>query len=617
MLVHGDFRIDNLLFSNDSPEVVATLDWELSTLGDNMSDLAYFLMPYELPRDNPFFMGLQGLDLEALGIPSRREAFKMYVDKLKLISHGHHRTMTEDELDYYSAFSFFRSSAILQGVYKRSLDGNASAPNAAMGLQGAKDTARIGRAMLERYKRSFGATSDFFLSAYGQQKQSQSRVLEHQATKLSLSTDDIYAGRHYPALVQSLVSDRAKDMLLVLADFFYYRVLPEEAAIMKNAYEPSVPGGQWQVHPTIEILKEEAKSLGLWNLFLPLDTDKGEYGAGLTNLEYASIAEMTGRSIIAPEIFNCAAPDTGNMEVLARYGTDEQKAKYLTPLLEGKIRSCFAMTEPQVASSDATNMEATIRREGDELILNGKKWWISGALDPRCEVCIFMGRTAGDLTDVPAHRRHSMVLVPMDAPGLEILRAMRVMGYDDAPHGHAEMLFKDVRVPISSIIVGEGAGFEIAQGRLGPGRIHHCMRLVGLAERSLELMCQRASSRTAFGKKLSEQGSVLEDIAKSRVELDSTRLLCLNAARKMDLYGNKAAQSDIGAIKIAAPNMAKRVVDRAIQVYGAMGLSQDTPLAHFWCWARVLQFADGPDQVHMAALGKREVRRHIPEKPKK
>jgi alkylation response protein AidB-like acyl-CoA dehydrogenase len=303
------------------------------------------------------------------------------------------------------------------------------------------------------------------------------------------------------------------------------------------------------------------------------------------------------------------------MEVLIRYGNEEQKKEWLYPLLDGKIRSCFAMTEPAVASSDATNMKATIRQDGDELVLSGHKWWTSGAYDSRCKVVIFMGRTHGDLDamNIPKHRRHSMVLVPMDTPGLTVIRPMKVMGFDDAPHGHAEMIFHEVRVPKSNIILGEGRGFEIAQGRLGPGRIHHCMRLIGAAECALELMCQRVTSRHAFGKALAEQGSILRDIAESRIEIDQARLLCLNAAHRMDIVGNKEAKSDIAAIKIACPSMVKRVADRAIQSFGAMGLSQDTPLAGVWTWARILQIADGPDEVHLAALGKQELQAQVPE----
>ena len=384
------------------------------------------------------------------------------------------------------------------------------------------------------------------------------------------------------------------DEIKVFMDKFIY---PNEQVYFE-AIESSE--SRWNIPPVIEEIKDEAKKVNLWNLFLP-DSD---YGAGLSNLEYAPLAEIMGRSFIAPEAFNCSAPDTGNMEVLVRYGTDEQKEKWLEPLLKGEIRSAFAMTEPNVASSDATNIQSTIKADGDDYIINGHKWWTSGAMDPRCKVIIFMGKT-----DLNANRysQQSMIIIPVDTPGVKIVRPLSVYGYDDAPHGHAEVIFKDVLVPKKNILLGEGRGFEIAQGRLGPGRIHHCMRLIGLAERAFELMCKRANQREAFGKKISEQGVVREMISRSRIEIDQARLLTLKAADMMDKYGNKIAKKEIAMIKIVAPNMATNVIDRAIQVHGGGGVSSEFPLAAAWAMARTLRLADGPDEVHMAQLAKLEL----------
>lgn len=395
-------------------------------------------------------------------------------------------------------------------------------------------------------------------------------------------------------------SDKVKALMKKLQAFMDEHVYPNEATYQRQLDEGA---SRWDIPPIMEELKDKAKAAGLWNLFLP----ESDRGAGLTNLEYAPLCEIMGRSGIAPEVFNCAAPDTGNMEVIERYGTAEQKKQWLEPLLDGKIRSAFAMTEPEVASSDATNIRCAIVRNGDEYVINGRKWWTSGAMDPRCKIMIVMGQTN---PNAEVHKRQSQILVPMDAKGVKIERYLPVFGYDDAPHGHAEVTFTDVRVPVSSIVLGEGRGFEIAQGRLGPGRIHHCMRLIGLAERALEMMCKRALSRVAFGKPIAEQTVTLERIAESRIAIDQARLLTLKAAYMMDTVGNKAARVEIAAIKVAAPNMALKVIDWAMQVHGGAGVTSDFGLAKMFAGARTLRFADGPDEVHRNQIGRLELKKY-------
>jgi acyl-CoA dehydrogenase len=390
-------------------------------------------------------------------------------------------------------------------------------------------------------------------------------------------------------------SDKTKELQHRVQAFMVEHIYPNE-----QRFEDEIRRERWTPARIIEELKPKARTAGLWNLFLP----DSEHGAGLTNLEYAPLCEIMGRSAMAPEVFNCSAPDTGNMEVLARYGTPAQKERWLKPLLAGEIRSCFAMTEPGVASSDATNIESSIRRVGDEYVINGRKWWSSGAGDPRCKIAIFMGKT--DFS-APAHKQQSMILVPMDAPGVKIVRLLTVFGYDHAPHGHAEVSFENVRVPAANILLGEGRGFEIAQGRLGPGRIHHCMRCIGLAERALETMCTRVHARVAFGKTLAEQGTIRADIAASRIEIEQARLLTLKAAHMMDTVGNKAARGEIAMIKVVAPNVTLRVIDRAIQAHGGAGVSQDTFLASAWANVRTLRLADGPDEVHTEAIARHEL----------
>jgi acyl-CoA dehydrogenase len=394
-------------------------------------------------------------------------------------------------------------------------------------------------------------------------------------------------------------SAKAKDLQARLTAFMDEHVYPNEATFRRQIAE----GDRWAPVPIVEALKPKARAAGLWNLFLP----ESEYGAGLTNVDYAPLCEIMGRAApFAPEVFNCSAPDTGNMEVLVRYGTPAQRKEWLDPLLAGEIRSCFAMTEPDVASSDATNIRSAIVRDGDSYVLNGRKWWTSGAGDSRCRIAIFMGKSN---PDAERHQQQSMILVPMQTPGVTIRRMLPVFGYDDAPHGHGEVTFENVRVPASNMLLGEGRGFEIAQGRLGPGRIHHCMRLVGVAERALEAMCRRVKARVAFGKPIAEQGTIRADIAESRIEIEQARLLTMKAAYLMDTVGNKAARGELAMVKVVVPRMTLRVLDRAIQAHGAAGVSEDFFLANAWAHTRTIRLADGPDEVHREAIAKQELKR--------
>jgi acyl-CoA dehydrogenase len=407
-------------------------------------------------------------------------------------------------------------------------------------------------------------------------------------------------------------SPRTQELQQRLNAFMAEHVYPAEPAYWAEIQANTAAGKRWTPLEVIEQLKPKARAAGLWNLFLPPKAeshgpDTSGLGAGLSNQDYAPLAEIMGAVPWSSEVFNCSAPDTGNMEVFARYGSEEHKQRWLAPMLRGEIRSAFAMTEPAVASADATNIEASIVRDGDEYVVNGRKWWTSGAGDPRCQVFIFMGKTD---PNAPKHSQQSMIVIPRETPGITVMRPLSVFGYDDAPHGHMEVDFKNVRVPTSAILLGEGRGFEIAQGRLGPGRIHHCMRLIGVAERSLKLMCQRASRRTAFGKTVAQQGVTQERIAEARIMIDQARLLTLKAAWMMDMAGNKSAKAEIAMIKVVAPTMACQVIDWAMQVHGGAGMCEDFPLAYFYTLARTLRFADGPDEVHRNAIAKIELGKH-------
>ncbi|XP_042518244.1 probable acyl-CoA dehydrogenase IBR3 [Macadamia integrifolia] len=602
-LVHGDFRIDNLVFHSVEDRVIGILDWELSTLGNQMCDVAYSSLPYIADLGlgkGQFYDGFEFTGTPE-GIPSQAEYLAEYC-------RASGKSWPVAEWKFYVAFSLFRGASIYVGVYHRWVMGNAS------GGERAQYTGKLANHLIDSAWAFINRRS----------------VLPDQPPSGRLVSVDDLRQLENDSEVQEFTgkggkfvpSRKVEELRSRLLKFMKDHIHPMENEFYKLAQSSA----RWTVHPGEEKLKELAKREGLWNLFVPLDSaararkllsngtnhaysgveNNHLLGVGLSNLEYGYLCEIMGRSVWAPQVFNCGAPDTGNMEVLLRYGTKEQLEEWLIPLLEGRIRSGFAMTEPKVASSDATNIECSITRKGDSYCINGHKWWTSGAMDPRCRLLIVMGKTDPTAAN---HKQQSMILVDINTPGICIKRPLTVFGFDDAPHGHAEVLFENVCVPAKNILLGEGRGFEIAQGRLGPGRLHHCMRLIGAAERGMEMMVERALRRTVFGKLIAQQGSFLSDVAKCRIELEKTRLLVLEAADQLDRLGNRKARGTIAMAKVAAPKMALEVLDMAMQVHGAAGVSSDTVLAHLWAASRTLRIADGPDEVHLGTIAKLELRR--------
>ncbi|XP_069504792.1 acyl-CoA dehydrogenase family member 11 [Ambystoma mexicanum] len=555
-LVHGDFRMDNIIFHPNQARVVAVLDWELSTIGHPLADFAYFCVPYLLPTGIDYLAQAKGLSLDDIeGIPAVEDLISVY-----------HRCrgipVVLNDWNFFLALSFFKLAGISQGVYRRYLVGNSSAENA----------------------HEFG--------------EKVKPIAEHglKLTKRTLGTPE---PRTSPTAELFLLSKKGEKILQQVKDFMKQYLYPAEQEVLdyysKHQHSPE----RWKKPSIVGKLKEMAKAEGLWNLFLPA-------ASGLSQLDYAFIAEELGKCFFSSDVFNCQPPDSGNMEVLHLYGTEEQKKQWLEPLLEGKFTSCFSMTEPGVASSDATSMRCSFVRDGDSYVINGKKWWSSGAGNADCKIAIVMGRTGNDSSS--KYKQHSMILVPFDTPGVELVRSLKVFGFEDSPHGgHFEVHFNNVRVPSSNLILGEGRGFEIAQGRLGPGRIHHCMRTIGVAERALQIMCQRTGERETFGKKLYEHEVVAHWIAESRIAIEQARLLTLKAAKAIDRVGSARAKKEIAMIKIVAPRMACKVIDQAIQVCGAAGVSQDFPLALMYALIRGLRIADGPDEVHLSAVAKMEL----------